>query len=193
MDFAPLKGTLVLGVGHKARQGKDAAASFLVKTVNATRFAFADALYAYCRVEHGMTMKDAPLLQKIGVEMRNRDPLVWVKAVYWDILTKAPKTAVITDVRFPNEMAFIKAVGGYTCKVSRFDFAPYKDNPIVESVEYQAEDRDPNHISETALDDAKWDFHIAARSGDLASLHQEILDVYYRVIGVKWDEERHAK
>lgn len=170
MEFPRLNNTLVLGLGQKARHGKDTAAAWLVKMSGATRFAFSDALYAYARVEHGMTTKDAPLLQKIGVQMRERDPLTWVKALYYDILTKEPKIAVITDVRFPNEAAFIKSVGGYTCKVSRFN---EDGTPFVTT------DRDPNHTSETALDGHAWDFAIQARTGDITTLHEKIMDVYF--------------
>jgi hypothetical protein len=170
--FAPLPNTLVIGLGHKARHGKDTAAEWLVKMYGATRFAFSDALYAYCRVEHGMTTKDAPLLQKVGVAMRERDPLVWVKAVYYDMLTKAPKIAVITDVRFPNEMDFVKSVGGVTCKVTR-----YNDG----GTPYVAADRDPYHISETALDEYQWDHNIRAVSGDLEHLRGEVSAMMYGV------------
>ena len=168
MTFPYLKDTLVIGVGHKARQGKDVAAQWLVEQHGATRFAFSDALYNYCRIEHGMTTKDAPLLQRVGVAMRERDPLIWVKAVYYQILDRKPKIAVITDVRFPNEFEFIQQVGGFTCKVSRYneDGSPYI-----------ADDRDPNHPSETALDGWEWDHTIRATSGDIAHLHGEIAGV----------------
>ncbi len=164
-DFAKLKNTMVLGLGHKARHGKDTAAAWLVQKYGATRFSFADALYAYCRVEHGMMIKDAPLLQRVGVAMRERDPLVWVKAAYYDLLSKQPAIAVITDVRFPNEFDFIHQIGGVTCKVSRIN---EDGSPFV------ADDRDPHHTSETALDGHVWDSTVIVKSGDIAHLRSQI-------------------
>ena len=150
MTFEPIAGTLVIGLGHRARHGKDSVAQFMIEAAPADvmRFAFADALYDYCRIEHGMTTKDGPLLQRVGVEMRGRDPLVWVRAVYYKILEKKPKVAVLTDVRFPNEADFVRQMNGYTVRVQR-------SHP--DGVLYQANDRDPFHISEIALtDDRHW-------------------------------------
>lgn len=154
VQFEPIPGVLVLGLGHKARHGKDSCAQALIEAAPADvmRFGFADALYDYCRIEHGMTTKDAPLLQRVGVQFREeRDPLAWVKAVYYKILDKKPKVAVITDVRFTNEADFVKALGGYTIKVERRN----ADDSV-----FQTADRDPNHVSETQLNDYPWDLTI---------------------------------
>lgn len=54
---------------------------------------------------------------------------------------------IITDMRFPNEIEAVKSKGGITIRVNRL-------NPQMQSFE-QA-----NHPSETALDDAKFDWTI---------------------------------
>lgn len=148
--LAPIDGTLVIGLGHKARHGKDSAAQVLCSTFqNVKRFSFADDLYAVCRVLHGMTTKDPKLLQDVGLQFRQeRDEHVWVRSVYSKILAERPGVAVITDVRFPNEFAFVKSLGGVCWKVERrlFNGEVFIDPS-----------RPASHVSETALDGASWD------------------------------------
>ena len=156
MTFKPIPGVLVLGLGHKARHGKDTCAQAMLESAPADvlRIGFADALYDYCRVKYAMGPKDASLLQKVGVSERAIDPYVWIKAVYYKILDKTPKVVVIPDVRFLNEAQFVKDMGGYTIKVER---------RTADDRMYQADDRDPGHVSETQLDDYSWDLTITNR------------------------------
>lgn len=169
MTFAPIPGVLVIGLGHKARHGKDSCAQAMLESApgDVLRIGFADALYDYCRIEHGMTTKDAPLLQRVGVEMRERDPQAWIKAVYYKILDKRPKVVVIPDVRFTNEAEFVKALGGYTIKIDRrypvdrnIDVT---DRTYLHDAPWVSKDRDPNHVSETQLDGYSWDLTITNR------------------------------
>ncbi len=156
--YTPLPGTLVIGLGHKARHGKDTTAQILVELFPqyVKRFALADALRCYCRVEHGMTVKDAPLLQKVGVDMRQKNPQVWIDTLYWTLVENAPRIAVITDVRFQNEATFVKQMGGILVKVQRV--SPTTGEP------FQASDRDPKHVSEMELEHYAWDHTIIASS-----------------------------
>jgi hypothetical protein len=155
-DYKPIPETFIFGFGHKACHGKDSAAQHLIESFPAyvKRFAFADALRCYCRVEYGMTTKDAPLLQRVGIEMRAKKPTVWIDAVYWQLVENAPPVAIITDVRFENEANFVKALGGVLVRLERLN----REDGML----YQATDRDPNHISETALNDYPWDHTIQA-------------------------------
>lgn len=100
-------------------------------------------------------------LQELGTDAM-RDNLhenVWVNALFADykaIITEPAKfggTAIgeypnwcITDMRFPNEMEAIKERKGITIKVVR---------PQIETAEFKS-----LHQSETALDDAKFDYEI---------------------------------
>jgi hypothetical protein len=170
ISFQPIPGTLVIGLGHKAHHGKDTVASAIVGAAPATtlRVGLADALYDYCRVEHGMTTKDAPLLQRVGVEMRKRDPLVWAKAVYWKIVDKKPNIVVIPDVRFTNDAEFVKGLGGYLIKVERRHVSM---DPTLNNTLWVSADRDPNHVSECQLNDYPWDLVITNRSLPTTRLH----------------------
>ena len=162
MTLEPIPGVLVLGIGHKCRQGKDTVAAAMLQSAPADvlRIGFADALYDYCRIERGMTTKDGSLLQRVGVELRERDPLTWVKAVYWKIVDKKPKVVVIPDVRFKNEAAFVKQMGGYCIKVERRHTS---QDPTLNDTLWVSADRDPNHVSECELNDYTWDLTITNR------------------------------
>jgi len=175
MDFQPIPGVLVLGLGHKGRHGKDSCAQAMLESAPADvlRIGFADALYDYCRVERGMTTKDPILLQHVGVEMRARRPGIWISTVYWKIMDKKPKVVVIPDVRFLNEAEFIKAMGGYTIKIDR-RVSTSQERRDTDDAPYQALDRDPNHVSETELDGYSWDLTITNRDLPTA-LHNAVV------------------
>jgi hypothetical protein len=165
MTFEPIPGVTVIGLGHRARHGKDTAAKAIISAMDerrargqfaptVERFSFADDLYAICRVLYGMTAKDAPLLQRVGVEYRDTKGVdVWVRSVYAKMQDARPMLAIVTDVRFPNEFAFIKALGGVTVRVSRVN----PDGSL-----FVDPSRPATHISETALADAPWDVELTA-------------------------------
>jgi hypothetical protein len=170
--FEPIDGTLVIGLGHKARHGKDSAARILVETFGAQRFSFADDLYAVCRVLHGMTGKNAPLLQRVGLGIRDDDENALVRSVYGKLLDARPRVAVITDVRFPNEMAFVKALGGVCWKVERrlFNGDLYID-----------QSRPATHPSETALDGGAWDRVIVNPDGAIDTFTDRVREAYMSI------------
>lgn len=149
----------LIGFGHKARQGKDLAVKLLAEVFpgRVSRVAFADALRVVCRVQHGMTEKDAPLLQRVGVEARASDQLVWVRAVAWaiwelDAEADAPFIVCIPDTRFQNEAAFVRA-RGLTCRLERF---------TAEGARVIAADRPADHPSEVDLDGYDWQHTVRA-------------------------------
>lgn len=151
-NYAPIPKTIWIAFGHKARQGKDTCAEAIQDlypgvTVKA---GFADALKTYCRVVYGMTIKDAPLLQRVGSEFRERDPQVWVDTLYWTMkdLREARRIAdpiliVVPDLRYPNEVDFIRDMGGWVIRVRRLN---------ADGTPFVAADRPFDHPSETALD-----------------------------------------
>lgn len=164
---------IIIGIGHKARQGKDTLARTLVieagkRNLYAKQYGFADALKTVCRIQYGMRAKNPTLLQNTGVFYRdNISPNFWVHQLDRQIADERPEIAIITDIRFQNEHFFIKETGGYTVRITRF----LQDGSL-----YVANDRDPLHISETALSDDKyWDYSIANTAADLMPAHAESL------------------
>lgn len=153
--------TLIVGIGHKARNGKDTAAEALLKYYDKTsftcsQFRFAEALYEECRTIHGMTEKDAPLLQKVGAARRAENPNYWIDKVFDQIAQKpALDVALITDVRYQNEAKHIRDRGGRLINVVRL---------TANGSRYIADDRPANHPSEIELDDYVWDYDIFSHS-----------------------------
>lgn len=163
--------TLIIGIGNKARHGKDTAAEAIVdyysdlrdsakkhglkvKHPNVTQFRFAEALYEECRTLYGMKEKDGPLLQNVGAARRDEDPEYWIKKVF-DQIIPSIDIAVISDVRYKNEATAIKKANGFLINVQRLN---EDGSPFI------ASDRPATHPSETELDGYNWDFYIKAKS-----------------------------
>ena len=103
------------------------------------------------------------LLQRVGNLFREVEPDYWVKALEAELTPNEP--IVIEDVRFKNELAWIKANKGIVCRV----FGP-TDAVVLEA-------RDPKHESETALDYFNgWDFVVCNKvhGADMSALHASL-------------------
>jgi cytidylate kinase len=138
-----------------------------------------------------MTVRE--FLQKLGTEaMRNGlHENVWVNSFMSDykpdtytrvnvtyIASKLPNW-IITDTRFPNELAAAKAKEGITIRVRRvyskeIPFLPYEE---IQGVSRQMfEEARIKHPSETALDDAKFDYEIV-NDGTIEDLIQKVKQI----------------
>lgn len=165
MNLPTLRHTVVIGVGHRARQGKDTAARALeaIGGGRVRRFAFSDGIAMLCRIRDGMTGRDGHLLQRVGAAARQDvDPDVWVRTVAWAIAdwdadADRKQVAVIAGLRYPNEAEMVQQLGGHLLRVRRF----------VAGVPYVPTDRDPAHVTEEALADFPWPNTIDNDDGDL--------------------------
>lgn len=163
---------IVVGFGHKARQGKDLLAKSVHNwlshgKVNVVTMGFADELKAMARTL-GMTTKNSVMLQHLGMAMRALEPNYWIMRLAVRLEELQPDVVLIPDVRFENEANWIKSRGGRLVKVTRLTNADI----------YTAGDRDPHHQSETELDNYPgWHRQIVVKNGDLAALerHGQIL------------------
>jgi hypothetical protein len=127
---------MIIGLGYKARAGKDTIADYLVKNHRFKKIAFADALKRGCMEIFGLTheqcygdlkevvddfWKATPryILQKVGTEcLRNGyDPDIWIKSVQ-KAVTNGERW-VISDVRFINEARAVSMWGGSVVRVDR--------------------------------------------------------------------------
>lgn len=154
---------LLIGLGNKARHGKDSAALAIQTYFNAQFpdlleariFRFADALYEVCRREYGMTDKDAPLLQRIGAERRRGNPTYWIDQLR-NTIGDFRGVVLIPDTRYQNEAAWIRSFGGFLINVTRLN----EDGDL-----FVAPDRDSNHLSEIDLDGHRFDGYIKSYTG----------------------------
>jgi hypothetical protein len=122
-------------------------------------------------------------LQKLGTEAM-RDGLhtnVWVNALFadyrpgytispLDVDNQAPDKWIITDMRFPNEMDAVVERKGITIRVVR------SFNHKMGSKETGTLDLTPLHPSETALDDAEFDYEII-NDGSIDDLVEKVKEI----------------
>ncbi len=89
---------------------------------------------------NGKKMTARDIMQFVGTDIfRQLKPDVWVSATLNKIAKDKPKLAIITDCRFPNEIAAIKNCNGKIIRLTRSPF--YSE-----------------HISETILDEDNYDW-----------------------------------
>jgi hypothetical protein len=153
-DYRPIDGVRVIGLCGHARHGKDETARLLLRLCpGAERFAFSDALAVEARVHHGMTTRDPRTLQDVGMDMRESHPGVWLDALYGAIEDRRPELAVITGVRFPDEAAMVRAMGGQVIRVVRLG---------PDGRRYVSPDRPAAHRAEAEIDGLAADGEITA-------------------------------
>ena len=107
-------------------------------------------LYTLDRHNLSHIVKPTPriLLQQIGTDLfRNQlHPNTWVNATFANYQND---NWIITDMRFPNELEAVKKHNGITIRINR---------GLVERTGKMIQE--PEHISETALDNAEFDYVI---------------------------------
>jgi hypothetical protein len=141
-------GPLIIGFGHRRRVGKDSLVSLVAETSEihtdwrVARASFArrlkeeaHRLFRYAGLK-GPEFYDAnpewreiPLPEigksprelwiEIGNALRGVDPDIWIHNALADPNLKTKDVAFITDVRYPNEVSAIRALGGLVVKVIR--------------------------------------------------------------------------
>jgi hypothetical protein len=189
---------IVIGFGHRARQGKNTAALAVLESLpldcQVRMYAFGDALRWEVRKaciamggqwelikawkEAGIMPewveyednKPRSLLQWWGTEYRrSKDPDYWVKRLRKTLDAQRPEVALISDVRFPNEAEVLREWGGYSVKVKRLGVP---DVPVHE------------HASESALDSyTDWDYFISAAT--VGDCQKQARDVYGEIVRVR--------
>jgi hypothetical protein len=136
--------TLIGFAGYK-ESGKDSAASFAIEEHGFTRVAFADVIkrvaeninpYVVYEDNHPVHLCDylewigwdweaakknhsiRQFLNNLGIAIRNEDSDFWLRAAgVFQALEEGD--VVVTDVRFPNELAYIENLGGTVVRVTR--------------------------------------------------------------------------
>jgi hypothetical protein len=172
VTYPPIPGVKVVAMGGSARHGKDLAAQIILELAPAgaaRAFAFSDAISAYCRVQGGMTKRNPRLLQEVGYAMRQVNPSVWLDALYWRLDDVRPKLAIITGVRFPDELAMLRSMGGALVWVER---------RTADGERVAVTDRDAAFPTETALVRTDFDRLLLNPDGDLGLFRQRVCALY---------------
>ena len=120
----------IVGLVGYAGSGKDTAAIGL-SHIGWRRHAFASALKNVARDIGWNGEKDRDgrvLLQHLGCAVRDHvDPDSWVNALERDVASHA-RHAVLTDVRFPNEIEWLRSRGGTLVRIDRPGVGPVNDH-----------------------------------------------------------------
>jgi hypothetical protein len=160
---------IIIGLGSKARIGKDYAAIKLAKYFNVQRVSFADVLkddLSTLFKKHNLSlealladpdMKEVvrPLLIAYGQTMRKFDENVWLNAAIKNA-DFSNKVTIFTDVRFPNEAEAIQAIGGYYVNIIS-DVAPSSKEEALYSpiLEEMADFHITNNFDDQYIEDMK--------------------------------------
>ncbi len=109
-------------------------------------------------------------LQIFGSEYaRGLDPFVWVRRLSLRLNEEKPQIALLSDVRFLNELYYVQAYRGFSVKVTRTG--------------YRLDDgRSPLHESETALDNVKFDYDINVLDGAVDELKRDAVTVFEMIL-----------
>lgn len=150
----------IIALAGKAGSGKDTVASILVHPFSLDSIAaFAAPIKAMIDAGFGIDMdiltreeKERPdpvigisprqLAQTLGTEWgRALDPDLWVKAFARRTESMHSRLIVITDCRFPNEVAWVKSQGGVVWWIERDGIAPVRAHASENSIGPQDCDR----------------------------------------------------
>jgi hypothetical protein len=146
---------MIIGIAGKAGSGKDSAALHIVNKYNFTRYAFADPIKEICNKAFGWNLRHSfgdlkeiedpfwkfsprKAYQICGTEFgRNLNPDLWLLAWERNMFAK-PYTEnwVIPDVRFENEVNFIKQRHGRIIHIVRKDIKAINDHVSENGVEF---------------------------------------------------------
>lgn len=201
--------TTLIGLGYKARSGKDSAAAAIIEArggeYDIRRYAFADAVKrevedAAQRGGGGMfalyqtiiahspkanvqwdpdpdmtdplcpSGKQRSILQWWGTEFRRfNDAFYWVRKLKTRVEAEKPQFALITDMRFVNEIAYVKSTGGVTIKVVREGFT---------GIDLASQ----QHVSENELRAAEFDYEITVPDGKTEELKADAVQLFDLIV-----------
>lgn len=199
MSARMLPDPYIIGMMGAAGAGKDTAAERLVDLHSFEPWAFAqpikdmiEALLISCGLDHaclheralkeqplpGLRVSPRQLMQTLGTEWGRNiiSPDLWVRATemalgLWDLPRNAPvhDRIVITDVRMPNEAAWVRSFGGVIVRIDRPGLAPI---PLA------------HHASEASAGTIRADY-IIINDGTVGELHERVDALMRRLIGVE--------
>jgi hypothetical protein len=160
---------IILAISGKKYSGKNALANAITNIAACTteQFAFAHRIKAEVAKAFDTTTAEIEtnkpmyreILQAWGSLRRQRDGIdYFVEKVFRKLTRTNAELVMITDVRFYNEIELLKQANAHTIRIHRMSTM------------------EDNHISETALDDYKFDY-IVDNNNDLYDLQKKAIEL----------------
>ena len=204
---------MIIGLVGFIGSGKDTAAEYLIEKYGFQRDSFAaplkDAVASVFGWDREMLegrtdesrawreCADPWWSQRLGREVTPRHTLqlwgtevarqayhddIWIASLEHRV-RNTTDNVVITDCRFPNEIAAIQSMGGRVIRINRGNIPDWYQE-AVDYLDFPAGKPPPNlpHISEWAWMRSNWDASIH-NNGDIAQLHQQV-DMMIDILGI---------
>ena len=173
---------LLLGAGHKARQGKTEFCNTIIEYcdrvgISWQLFSISDLIISYA-IANGIlpqitreecTAEQVNILVQLGVELRKGDDDILLRQLEAAIDKSKAKVGLIPNIRQENEAHFVKSRKGWLVELQRFN---------ANGTRFVDPTRDPNHILETTLDSWNWDFTVGAKSGQRCWLRRQAIGLF---------------
>lgn len=175
--------TMILGFSGRARHGKtEACEAIKLHVINgggtAVFYDIGNLVRLWC-IDHGhlpqverkaMTREQLQVLIDWGKKQRGVSENFWLDQMFKQIIFDAPDVALIPNLRYWNEVDEVVKRGGHIVRVTRL--TRY-------GTEFISPDRDPNDISETALDHCwETDFYITVKEGQAQLVRAQAVAIY---------------
>jgi hypothetical protein len=131
--------------------------------------------------------KQGSLLQWWGTEFRRtQDPFYWIKKLRDQLLEEDPQVALITDMRFLNEFAWVRR--DKDNRVVRLDRIGFEESSLVTT-------RLATHASECELDSVPkkdWHYVLEVSDGDVDGLKEASVFIFDEIVDAMTTKEEIA-
>lgn len=181
---------MLIGLSGKAEHGKSAASRIIRDWVvnnggTCAIFEISALILQECitlgylpagTIRNGQDKAQNALLILHGKARREASPNYWTDLVVWQMLSSGADVAICPNVRFPAEGGAIQAAGGTVWRINRLN---------ADGSQFISDTRDPNDITETALDRWSADFYLTNVTPHGALLEQLVIALFEYVCGLQ--------
>lgn len=169
-----------IAIGHKSRMGKDTTAVLISRLLeenwkgHSLVTSFAAELYKVTEsIQKSLgkkVEKDRSLLREVGEGLKRvYGPNVWVDVVEKSIEDTPDRPFIVTDMRLPQEVEMLKRHKFVTLNIKG---------------DYRETVSNPEHITETALDNFKYDY-VIENTGSIDELKEKVEEFYKFIVSQK--------
>ena len=101
---------LLLGLSGSRGSGKTTLSEYLVESYGYSKISFSEPVRDIVEIIDSSKKNDREILAKIGIKLRSLKPRLLIEIVR-EKISKGEGFIVVEDVRFPEEVVFLKSIG----------------------------------------------------------------------------------